>query len=1153
MLNNPSREEMAQRIRELESELSHRRQTRPPQGDAEWIYRRILESISDAVIVTDEFGKIGYVCPNTAQVLGLSQAEIDDQENIQGLLSGIQFEFPMPPEQEESLNLECALTTADGLERCLLVNIKTIDIDGGSLMYVIHDNTRQKRKFEQLEIYKNIINLMQDGVCFLDKDNRYVIVNDAYEQFADVPKEKLIGLSMAEHLGQKVFNASVTPHFDKCMQGETVNHRQWIDYPALGRRYMDVTYSPYRSGEGKATGVIATTRDITTEARAETKYRELVELAQEGIWVINETDQTRFANASMAKMLGYTPEEMVGQSLFDFMDEQGRTIANRNIERRKQGIKEQHDFEFITKGGDRIYTTIETAPIMDVDGNYKGAIAGIIDITQRRKALRGLEKSREKFKALFENSPDIVALTDLSGTFLEINRVIPGFEKSDVIGTKVIDYLTAGDQRAYHQAVDAAVETGRPQSYSVQIKTPEGQDTHWHNRISPLISGDSVERLVINFTDITTQKRMEDAYIKSEARLKSLVGNIPDLVWLKDADGVYLSCNPSFERLFGTKEAEIIGKTDYDFVENELADFFREHDDKAMAAGRPSLNEEELTFAADGYQGLFETIKTPICDAAGNFIGVLGIARDITERENAKREIKKRQTELHNLLQTVQCGIVVHAADTAIVDLNPAACKLLGMRREDLIGVRADDHNWNLITESGKPLVAHNYPVNIVKRTGAPLTDYVLGLVRPDRQDPVWLLVNAAPEFGEDGVLHQIIVSSADISELKKTQSLLEQKRRELVQAHKMESIGSLAGGIAHDFNNILSSIIGFTELALEEVGAGSSLEDSLGEVFAAGKRAQELVQQILTFARQSDEKRKPVQVDTIVAEVLRFMRSSLPATIEIQHQVDSNAVIIGNPTQVHQMLMNLCTNAAHAMEAKGGTLFVGLKKNVPVDNLGLKAGSYLEIIITDNGEGIPREILDSIFDPYFTTKPKGRGTGMGLAVVHGIVKSYGGKILVDSVVGSGTAVTLYLPMTQRAKQEQVDGSELLPRGSEHILLVDDEAPILKMGNQMLTGLGYTVTTRSSGLEAMELFKAKPETFDLVITDMTMPNLTGDVLAAELLKIRAHIPIILCTGYSNRISERVAVEMGIRDLIYKPIVKADLAKIVRRVLDDAQG
>jgi PAS domain S-box-containing protein len=1153
MQENPSHKEMAPHIRKLESERSHHRQTRFPQGDADWIYRRILESISDAVIVTDDGGKIRYVCPNTAQVLGLSQAEIDEQENIKGLLGEIRYGGPVPPEQGESLNLECALTPTDGQKRCLQVNIKTIDIYGGCLLYVIHDITVQKRKFEQLEAYKNIINLMQDGVSFLDINYRFVMVNDAYERLADVSKEQFSGLSVADHLGQEVFDVTVKPYFDRCVQGETVNYRQWFDYPNLGRRYMDVTYSPYRNSEGEITGLIATTRDITTEVRAEIKYRELVELAQEGIWVIDETNQTRFANSSMAKMLGYTPEEMADKSLFDFMDEQGRTIANKNIERRKQGIIEQHDFEFITKAGRRIYTTVETAPILDTEGNYQGAIAGIIDITQRREALKALEKSGEKFKALFENSPDIVALTDLSGTFLEINRVIPGYEKSDVIGTKAVEYLSPEDRQAYHQTVEAVVETGRPQSYSARIKTPEGRDTHWHNRIAPLMSSAGVERLVINFTDITAQKRLEDAYLQSEARFKSLVENLPDPVWLKDADGVYLSCNHSFERLFGAKEAEIIGKTDYDFVEKEQADFFRKHDRNAMAAGRPRLNEEELIFAADGYQGLFETIKTPIYDAASHLIGVLGIARDITERETAKREIKNRQTELHNLLHTVQCGIVVCAADTAIVDLNPAASKLLGKPREDLIGVKADADNWNFIAESKKPLPTEKYPVNIVKRTGKPLTDHILGLERPDQRETVWLLVNAAPEFGEDGTLQKIIVSSADISELKKTQSLLEQKRRELVQAHKMESIGSLAGGIAHDFNNILASIIGFTELALEEAAAGSSLADSLEEVFAAGKRAQKLVQQILTFARQSDEKRKPLHVDAIVTEVLRFMRSSLPANIEIRQKVESGAVIIGNPTQVHQMLMNLCTNAAHAMEANGGTLFVGLEENAPADDLGLKPGPYVEIIVADNGEGIPEEILNSIFDPYFTTKSAGKGTGMGLAVVHGIVESYGGKILVDSVVGRGTTVTIYLPMSQRAKLAPIDESELLPRGSECILLVDDEVAIAKMGRQMLTGLGYTVTTRSSGLEALELFKAKPMAFDLVITDMTMPNLTGDILAAELMKIRADIPIILCTGYSNKISEEVALEMGLRDLILKPIVKADLAKIVRRVLDGAPG
>jgi len=395
-----------------------------------------------------------------------------------------------------------------------------------------------------------------------------------------------------------------------------------------------------------------------------------------------------------------------------------------------------------------------------------------------------------------------------------------------------------------------------------------------------------------------------------------------------------------------------------------------------------------------------------------------------------------------------------------------------------------------------------------------------------------------------------LIVTFNDITERKTLES-------QLRQAQKMESIGDLAGGIAHDFNNILTSVIGYTELSLDEVEKGTHIEDNLQEIYTAGKRARDLVRQILAFARQSKEELKPIQVDIIATEVLKFIRSSIPTTIEIKQNIESDSLIMGNATQVHQILMNLFTNAAYAMEDKGGILEFSLK-DVVMDmavireNLDLKPGNYIEVKVSDTGAGIAPEIIDAIFEPYFTTKGPGEGTGMGLAVAHGIIESYGGKISVDSKPGQETVFTIYLPMTGKRREHRPYQSKELPAGTERILFVDDEVPIVKMEGQTLESLGYTVSIRTSSIEALELFRTKPNDFDLVITDMTMPNMTGDDLAIELMKIRPDIPVIICTGYSKKISDESASEMGIKAFVYKPIVKTDLAKTIRKVLDEAK-
>ena len=385
--------------------------------------------------------------------------------------------------------------------------------------------------------------------------------------------------------------------------------------------------------------------------------------------------------------------------------------------------------------------------------------------------------------------------------------------------------------------------------------------------------------------------------------------------------------------------------------------------------------------------------------------------------------------------------------------------------------------------------------------------------------------------------------------------ALLESK---LQQAQKMESIGNLAGGIAHDFNNILSSVIGFAELALDEIEKGSQLEDYLQEIYTAGKRARDLVTQILTFSRQANEEIKPVRISKIMEESTGFIRSSIPTNIEIEQSVNTDALVVGNPSLLQQLFLNLSSNASDAMENGGGTIRITISDIVVDENSAqekdlLGPGDYVKITVSDTGSGIPPENINSIFEPYFTTKGPGKGTGMGLATVFGTVKKYGGSIDVESRLGKGTFFTILLPATKIREAPKPHQTEILPQGTERILFVDDEPAIVKMGARILEGLGYSVTATTSSIEAIEVFEANPDDFDLVITDMTMPKMTGDNLAVELMKIRPGLPVILCTGYSNKISDETAFEMGIKAFAYKPMDKSALLKTVRKVLDEAKG
>lgn len=406
----------------------------------------------------------------------------------------------------------------------------------------------------------------------------------------------------------------------------------------------------------------------------------------------------------------------------------------------------------------------------------------------------------------------------------------------------------------------------------------------------------------------------------------------------------------------------------------------------------------------------------------------------------------------------------------------------------------------------------------------------------------------------ETGKAVSIVGVSRGISERKQAERERQNLETQLRQAQKMEAIGTLAGGIAHDFNNILAAIIGFVELTMNQVEKGSRPFGNLQEVLQAANRAKNLVQQILTFSRQAAQELKPVQVGLIAKEVLKFLRASLPTTIEIDQEIRSDALVMADPTQIHQVLMNLASNSEHAMREKGGVLQVKLldaklDKNFVADHPELKPGPHLKLSVADTGPGIPAQMLHQIFDPFFTTKAKSEGTGMGLSIVHGIVGGYGGKISAASEPGKGTTFEVYLPVIETQAEPQTEVAEPIPTGTERILFVDDEPTLAYLGKQILESLGYAVDVRTSSLEALELLKAQPERFDLVITDMTMPKLTGDDLAREVLRIRLDLPVILCTGFSSNIDSKKAMAIGIRALISKPMLKREIAETVRDVLD----
>ena len=606
---------------------------------------------------------------------------------------------------------------------------------------------------------------------------------------------------------------------------------------------------------------------------------------------------------------------------------------------------------------------------------------------------------------------------------------------------------------------------------------------------------------------------------------------IRDSVCLVDMNGKVLRCNKAMESLLKKSSGEIIGGTCWELV----------HGTDKPVKGCPivrmkkTLRRETLVLEAD--DKFLNVTVDPVMDETGNITSAVHIISDITRRKQAEKTFRESENRLKTTLDSIQAGIVVIDAGThIIVDANPAAIRMIGAPKEEVIGHVCNKYICPA-AEGKCPITDLGQKVDNSER---------ILLTASGKEVPILKTVTTMLLGGRECLLDTFI----DITEKKKLETQLQ-------QAQKMEAIGTLAGGIAHDFNNILTPIIGYAELCLYNTEKGALQHHNLSEILAAGNRAKDLVQQILTFSRHTMPEKKPIRISPILKEAIKLLRATLPATIEIQQRIDVELdMVAADATQIHQILMNLCTNASHAMQKNGGVLEINLD-DIEFDDKtktqypDIMPGKYLRLTVSDTGHGIPKEEIEQIFDPYFTTKEKGEGTGLGLAVVHGIVKSHNGHIRVYSDLRRGTTFQIYLPLIKTTyRKEVVTTFNDLPIGNEHILFVDDEPQIIDVQKQILEKLGYRVTAITSGLEALEVFQSDQDSFDVIITDMTMPKMTGDQLTRKLLEIKPDIPIIIASGYSVRIDEQKAGFTGVRAFVEKPLSMRGLAEMIRRVLEE---
>ena len=784
--------------------------------------------------------------------------------------------------------------------------------------------------------------------------------------------------------------------------------------------------------------------------------------------------------------------------------------------------------------------------VRDRTGELKTAVDKLHnEIRERKNVEKALARSEERLKLALDSVSDAVWDWQVdTGEVYFSSRwyTMLGYDPYE-LPQKVETWKELLHPEDLQPSVDTVfhhLELAEPFEIETRMKTKQG-GWRWILARGKTVETDDQgkpKRMLGTHMDITERKLAEKSLAESTERFRMLFDNMASGVAIYEAvdggeDFVFVDLNRAGLNMGGKKKEDVIGKRVTEIfpaVEDMgLLDVFQ----RVWKTG--TSEEHPLTRYKDG----------KVEEWVENFVFKLpsGLIVALYEDTLEKRLAEAERERLMSAIEQVDEIVVITDEKGVIQYVNPAFEKITGYPVKEAVG------NTPRILQSGE------HESSFYRN----LWQTILG-----RQTWEGEFVNRKKDgtlYNEKAVISPVLDTTGEITNFVAVKKDITEElkiKESLRQTQKMESVGSLAGGIAHDFNNILYPIIGFSEMLIEDFPPDSPEHDHIREIINAGKRGRDLVRQILAVGRRSNHQAVPVHFQMVLKEVLKLSRSTIPASIEIHQEIANDCPKVqADPTQLHQIAMNLITNAYHAVEEGDGRIDVQLHAadpaNLGPENGNLPPGRYAKLSVSDTGQGIAPDDMEKIFDPYFTTKEQGKGTGLGLSVVYGIVKEYGGEISVESKPGQGSTVDVYLPaMEHEGGEKSFEKQGAVPAGDERILLVDDEQAIADLEKQMLERLGYRVTSCCDSFDALDLFRSDPDRFDLVLSDMTMPGMTGDELAEEVKAIRSEMPVIICTGFSAKMDEEKAAALGINALLKKPVSLEEMARTVRRVLDDAK-
>jgi PAS domain S-box-containing protein len=1022
--------------------------------------------------------------------------------------------------------------------------------ENGALVFV-RDITERKVAEEASRRYELLVENSRDIIYFIQRDNgRILAANGAAVAAYGYSRDELLTLRVQDL--REPGTVALLP--EQMARADAAG----ILFETTHRRKDATTFPIEISSKGATINGVRTLisigRDITERKRtedalrdSETRFKTLADSMPQLVWTAGPDGQMDYFNQRIDEFDGFVkqPDGNWEWSAAVHPEDLQSTVDAWQHTLRSGGAHET-EHRLVQRDGSYKWFLSRTTPVRDPEGRVVKWYGTSTEIDSRKQTEAALAESEARLRLALESARMGIWELDIETNRMvwdEAHHALFGINPGQFDGTAASFYrfVQPEDRATLQEATRKAIECRSAYGMEFRIVHPNGEQ-RWMRSQGQVLCDDGTKpsRIMGGVWDITQRKHDEEKLMDATRRLDLLVTESPAVVFTYEL-------HPEPRPKFISRNVEkILGWRPEHFIDNPASwwECLHPADLPVVRDGLARLEKtgrQVFEYRFKDAQGRYHWIhdEERLIVSANGRQEVVGAWWDVTEARAAQEELRRLAAAIEQAAEMV----VITNARAEILYANPAFEKITGYRQDEVLGknpriLKSGEHDHVFYQKMWASLSA-----------GKPWQGR---LVNRKRDGSV---------YTEESTISPVLDPSGEIVNyvaVKRDVTREEELEQQYLEAQKMEAIGTLAGGIAHDFNNILAIILANAQI-LEFSGAlGTESKETLVQIITASKRARQLVGQILAFSRRGRQEKIIMNLKPIVKETLGLLRASLPSTIRLDPDIAANTgMLCADPTQMQQVLMNLCTNAAHAMEKDGGVLKIELSNRSIGDNEvpmepGFAPGDYVRLSVADTGQGMPPWVLKRIFEPYFTTKETGKGTGLGLSVAHGIVKAHGGTIKVSSALRQGTVFDVYLPMI-KAEEAETDKSDMpLIGGTGRVLFVDDEPALTLMGQKILSQLGYQVQTTNSPAEALEAFRSQPKEFDLVITDLTMPEMTGTQLAKKLLAIRPDLPIVLCTGFSDQVNGEMLKSIGIRSLLLKPLTIQELAHSVRLAIEAKQ-